>query len=255
MSLAPPLADLAEIIAESATAAPADLARASLERRFDRKFLVPARHVGEALRSVGGDYRVVLAGEARLAHYDTLYFDTPTLRLYHDHRRRRAPRCKVRIRAYRDRDLSVLELKEKTARGDTRKRRWTRPDGEAALTPRDRAHLAEADAGLFTEGELVPVARTEFFRLTLVSPRTVERATLDFDVTLELRGRRRTLANFAIVEVKDAGRGQTSPLVAAVRRIGGKAVAFSKYCAAVALLGGERANTFRPALRAFDGTP
>ncbi len=247
------LGRLAAIIAEYAAADPADLERLSLQRRFDRKFLVPAATIGEVLRSICEDYRVVLAGAQRFAHYDTWYFDTPTLRSYHDHRRRRSPRFKVRIRHYVDRKLSVLEFKEKTSRGDTNKRRWERPELSRDLTPLDLERLASASPRVFAEGSLVPVARTVFFRLTLLNRRTVERATFDFNLALERDDRRRTLDGFVIVEVKDVGRGQASPLLAAVRRAGGKRVSFSKYCAAVALLSGERANTFRPTLRAFDG--
>jgi hypothetical protein len=246
---------LAAIIAEYDAAAPADLERLSLQRRFDRKFLVPSATIGEVLRSIREDYRVVLAGAQRFAHYDTWYFDTPTLRFYHDHRRRRSPRFKVRIRNYADRNLSVLEFKEKTSRGDTSKRRWERSELSRDLTPLDLERLASASPRVFAEGSLVPVARTVFYRLMLLNRRTVERATLDFNLALERDDQRRTLDSFVIVEVKDVGRGQASPLIAAVRRAGGKSVPFSKYCAAVALLSGERANTFRPTLRAFDGAP
>lgn len=254
-TFSPRRGEFAEAVEGFEPAEPADLERVSLQRRYDRKFLVPAALIGAALRSLRDDYRVVLAGGERFAHYDTFYFDTPTLRFYHDHRRRRAPRFKVRIRNYADRGLSVLEFKEKTARGDTHKRRWERPDASPALTDLDRERLASASPRVFAEGDLVPVARTVFYRLMLVSKRSVERATLDFHLTLERDEHSRTLDGLVVVEVKDVGRGQASPLVTAVRRAGGKAVPFSKYCAAVALLAGERANTFRPALRAFDGAP
>lgn len=249
------LAMLSAVVAEYEAADPADLERLSLQRRFDRKFLVPSSSIGEVLRSIRDDYRVVLAGAQRFAHYDTWYFDTPSLSFYHDHRRRRSPRFKVRIRNYADRDLSVLEFKEKTGRGDTNKRRWARPELSHELTALDRERLAAASPRVFAEGDLVLVARTVFHRLMLLSRRTVERATLDFHLVLERGDRRRTLDTHVVVEVKDVGRGQASPLVAAVRRAGGKAVPFSKYCAAIALLSGERANTFRPTLRAFDGAP
>ncbi len=191
--LSPRRGDLAEAVEGFEPAEPADLERVSLQRRYDRKFLVPAEQLGAALRSLRDDYRVVLAGGERFAHYDTFYFDTPTLRFYHDHRRRRAPRFKVRIRNYADRGLSVLEFKEKTSRGDTHKRRWERPDISTSLTDLDRERLAEASPRVFAEGDLVPVARTVFYRLMLVSKRSVERATLDFHLTLERDEHSRTL--------------------------------------------------------------
>ncbi len=245
-----PVADLA---ATFAVASASDLGRAALERRFDRKFLLPAGQAIDVVAALADDYRVVLAREERLALYDTVYFDTPGLRSYHDHRRGRRPRFKLRVRNYVDRELSMLEYKEKTPRGDTRKLRWKRPEMTPSLTSADRALLVEAVPGLFAEGELIPQARTVFYRLMLVNARSVERATLDFQVTLERGGARRAVDSVVVVEVKDVGRGPSSPLVTALRQHQARLLSFSKYCIAVALLGGERCNAFRPSLRAIEG--
>lgn len=254
----PPPADprtgaVADLAATFAVASASDLGRAALERRFDRKFLLPAARALDVVAALANDYRVVLARDERLALYDTVYFDTANLRSYHDHRRGRRPRFKLRVRNYIDREISMLEYKEKTARGDTRKLRWRRPEMTAELTSADRALLLDGVPRLFAEGELVPQARTVFHRLMLVNARSVERATLDFQVTLERGEARRSVDSVVVVEVKDVGRGPASPLVSALRQHQARLQSFSKYCMAVALLGGERANTFRPSLRAIEG--
>lgn len=231
----------------------AELERASLQRRFDRKYLLRADGAASLLHDIGGDYRVVLARRERFALYDTTYFDTPSLRLYHDHRRGRRPRAKVRVRNYIDRDLSMLEFKEKTPRGDTRKLRWERPALTTELGDDDVARLAGVCPALFSEGPLVAQARTVFYRLMLLNVRTVERATLDFGLTLERGDARCAVDELVVVEVKDGGRGAPSPLVAALRHRAARALPFSKYCIAIARLGHERANEFRPSLRALEG--
>jgi hypothetical protein len=231
-----------------------EIERAALTRRFDRKFLLPANHTVNVIEAMGSDYRVVLARDERFALYDTVYFDTPSLRSYHDHRRGRRPRFKLRIRNYVDRDLSMLEYKEKTARGDTRKLRWKRPEASTVLTDADIALLREAVPELFSEGALVSQARTVFYRLMLLNTHTIERATLDFNLVLERGSERCALHSLVVAEIKDSGRGATSPLVAALRKHDARALPFSKYCIAIAKLGHERANAFLPSLRAIEGS-
>ena len=244
-----PVADLA---ATFAVASATELERAALERRYDRKFLLPASQALAVVGALVGGYRVVLARQERLALYDTVYFDTPSLRSYHDHRRGRRPRFKLRVRNYVDRELSMLEYKEKTARGDTRKMRWKRPEITTELTSADRALLLGAVPRIYSDGELVPQARTIFYRLMLVNASSVERATLDFHVTFERADARRVVDSMVVVEVKDVGRGPASPLVCALRQHQARLLSFSKYCMAIALLGDEPANAFRPSLRAIE---
>ncbi len=245
---------LADVVSAYPVAAPAELERAALTRRFDRKFLLRAEHARAVAESLAGHYRVVLARDERFALYDTVYFDTADLRLYHDHRRARRPRAKVRIRNYLDRELSMLEFKEKTPRGDTRKARWARPDMSLALTADDLARLATVAPALVDAG-LEPAARTAFYRLMLVNAVTVERATLDFHLTLSRGGAERVVDELVVVEVKDGGRGAVSPLVSALHHHHARALPFSKYCMAVALNSRERANSFLPSLRALAGVP
>jgi hypothetical protein len=249
----PRVGALAEVTETFVPASKGELERAALTRRFDRKFLLRAEHAEEVLAGLGDGYHVVLAGDERFALYDTVYFDTPTLRSYHDHRRGRRPRFKLRIRNYLDRDLSMLEYKEKTARGDTRKLRWKRDEPTSELNADDLAKLHREVPQLFSEGPLHAHARTLFYRLMLINTRTIERATLDFNLTFELGHASRTLGSVVVVEVKDGGRGTASPLVLALRQGHARKGSFSKYCMAVALLGNERANTFRPALRVIEG--
>lgn len=205
------------------------------------------------LASTGDEYRVVFARDAQFALYDTFYFDTPSLRSYHAHRRGMRPRFKLRIRNYLDRELSMLEYKEKTPRGDTRKLRWERPDLSTTLTPRDESLLLTARPDLLDEGALVFKARTVFHRLMLLGTRSVERATLDFNLMLACDGSEKLITEVVVVEVKDSGRGLASPLVQGLRQARARALPFSKYCMAVAMLGGERHNAFLPSIRAMEG--
>ncbi|MBL8603143.1 MAG: hypothetical protein JNK72_14565 [Myxococcales bacterium] len=251
----PSFARVFEVVSGFAPASAEALERASLQRRFDRKYLIEAAEVPAVVAAVGDAYQVVLARDARFALYDTFYFDTPSLRSYHAHRRAKRPRFKLRVRNYIDRALSMLEYKEKTPRGDTRKLRWRREGLEPALTAADLALLEAEQPQLFDEGPLHFKARTVFHRLMLLGTRSVERATLDFNLELHCAGREKTIRETVVVEVKDSGRGGASPLVLALRQARARALPFSKYCMAVAMLGGERGNAFLPSIRAMQGHP
>jgi hypothetical protein len=231
-----------------------ELERSALQRRFDRKYLLPLDAAPALLDAVAGDYRVVLAEQARFALYDTQYFDTDDLRCFHDHRRRRVPRSKVRVRHYVDRGFSVFEIKTRTARGDTKKSRWDRDGTSLAMTDAEQALVARAARSLTGRGPLVPQARTVFRRLMLVSARSVERATLDFDLVLSRRERSHVVP-FVVVEVKDTGRGGPSPLVLALRAAGARLRSFSKYSVTVAALSDERITTLKPLVSALSRGP
>lgn len=216
-------------------------ASALVEARFDRKYIVSRENVVGTLGNLRDLYCVALAGSRRLARYDTVYFDTSELDFYHDHRRRKLPRTKVRVRSHLDRNLAFLEVKTKNARGETNKVRSARTSMELVLSDADREILSLRAADL--PRELSLSARTVFRRLTLVG--TNERCTMDFDLILA-RGERSFFSeNAVIVEIKCASREQKSPLLEALtdaceregRRLAPASV--SKYCAAIALLGDE----------------
>ena len=102
-----------------------------LMNRIDAKFLT-----NEAtLRSVLADaaaagYRVLVTEGERQSPYETVYFDTPGLRMFYDHHNRRLVRQKVRTRCYVRSGEAYLEIKRKTTTAEPAKNasacRWNR---------------------------------------------------------------------------------------------------------------------------------
>ena len=88
------------------------LAERALLRRTDTKFLLPRRRLGDLLAQLPHWYSLVRVEGQACAHYMTQYFDTPEFAFFHDHRRGRKPRRKVRYRHYMDRRLSYLEVED-----------------------------------------------------------------------------------------------------------------------------------------------
>lgn len=245
------VAELSRCLAGFSTAAPSLLARRDLLRRIDTKFLVSEAALPGLLGRLHGEYAVLCAGSARIAGYRTLYFDTPELRCFHDHRRGRRPRQKVRIRHYPDRRVSFLEVKTKRSESLTDKRRIARPYGDHRLGPGDRRFLAEA-CELPLE-ELRPMVWTNFGRISLVGLHTVERVTIDVGLTVVNENGSESLDGVAIMEVKQSPFCAHTPVMSALREEGQRPASASKYCIGVALTqDGVRLNRLLPTLRAVE---
>ncbi|HUH00401.1 MAG TPA: polyphosphate polymerase domain-containing protein [Kofleriaceae bacterium] len=239
-----------EILGRFGVASPELLSRRRLLRRTDSKFVMRAGDLPAIVDSLADAYRVLLAGTVPLASYRTLYFDTPELDCFHDHRRGRRPRNKIRIRHYDERGLTFLEIKTKRSELETRKYRKARPFGETGLDASDRAFIAEHSG---YAGELGPTIWTDFRRLTLLSIDFNERVTIDLGLEFHRDGTRADIGDLAIVEIKQSPFCMRSGAMQALRRIGVRQASASKYCTATMLTRtGLRFNRLRPVLRTIE---
>jgi len=210
------------------------LAERALLRRVDTKFIVGLEDVAKVLRIVDNDYALLLAAERPIARYRTLYYDSPNYQSLVDHDRGRRPRYKVRVRHYVDRKLSYLEIKKKTNANRTQKVRREIPFLRDHLTGEDR-QLADERSNL-PGADLIPTLWTDFDRITLVGLRTKERVTVDLSLRFEGRGKSAGFPQLAVVEVKQARFSPRSPIMLALRGIGARPLAMSKYCTAATML-------------------
>jgi len=249
--VAAPLPDAMEldILRSLAVASPALVEARSLQRRIDRKYLCAANDIADLLAYLRRSHCVVRAGDQFWARYESVYFDTPDLALYHAHRCDRRPRYKVRIRNHVDRELSFLEVKRKDNTGRTAKHRLALPFGQVDLSSRERAFI---DAHAPLSGQyLLPRVATSFQRLTLVGSVLDERVTFDRGLTVGVGTSVAELGRVVIAEVKQAHYANHAGAVEGFRRSNARAVALSKYCLATILSTPVPANVFKPALRAI----
>lgn len=170
--------------------------------------------------------------------------------MYHDHRRRREPRHKVRVRHHLDRELSFLEVKARRRGGRTAKARLPRPFGLECLDVEAQRFISEHCP--FDPANLRACVTNEFRRVTLVGERVDERLTLDWDLWLSDDSRSERLPGVVIVEIKQGRYSNSTPAVRALRGLHVRERAISKYCLATARLTTARFNTFKPALRALE---
>lgn len=235
-------------------ASPELLAQRELLRRVDAKHLIDVARLPALLHELASDYAVLRAGDRSIATYQNLYFDTPELQCFHDHRRGRRIRRKIRIRHYPDRTLSFLEIKIKRGELITDKRRLPIEFASEDLASREQSFV-EAHAGGLEE--LGPILRVDYQRIALVNLHAEERITIDVEITASRDGVRRHFGSAVVVEVKRApGSRPRTPVMRALAAAGIRECSLSKYCAAVALVRSEvRNNRLRPSLRALEGYP
>lgn len=223
-----------------------------LQRRIDSKYTCSSELLHEILGPLSEDYAALPAGEGHFATYQSLYFDTPDRRCFHDHRRGRRLRQKIRIRHYPDRRLTFLEVKTKRNEVLTDKKRLAMNFGSEALGTIELAFLRH-HAALAVEA-LRPTLRVDFSRLSLVSLGTAERVTIDVGLRAqEPGGSELSFGDVAVIEVKQAPFCVRTPIMRRIHSARLHERSMSKYTFATALLHPElRQNRLLGDVRAIE---
>lgn len=159
------------------------IAAVRLMNRVDTKYLVDERRCMELLELAADQYYVQIIDDCRACRYATLYYDTPQWDMYHLHHNRRLTRQKIRTRTYVETGVTYLEIKSKSNKGRTHKRRMAldRSLFAAAATDTAAADFLRREARYAPE-TLSPSLATRFVRVTLVNHAMTERLTIDFDL-------------------------------------------------------------------------
>jgi hypothetical protein len=229
-----------------------------LLNRIDTKFLTNEATLGKVLAdAAAAGYRALMAEGVRISPYNSVYFDTPDLRMFLDHHNRRLVRQKVRTRVYVNSGETYLEIKRKNNHGRTRKKRIGIEKYEMmefAGNPAACAYLARHS--WFTAGDIRPVLSTAFERITLVNPAQTERLTID--TKLHFRnfrtGRQASLEDAVIIELKQDGHAASQmKKILLDNRV--KPVRISKYCIAETLTDPSvKSNRFKVKVRTIEKT-
>lgn len=159
------------------------IAAVRLMNRVDTKYLVDETLCMELLELAADQYYVQIIDDCRACRYATLYYDTPQWDMYHLHHNRRLTRQKIRTRTYVETGVTYLEVKNKSNKGRTHKRRMAldRSLFAAAATDTAAADFLRREARYAPE-TLSPSLATRFVRVTLVNRAMTERLTIDFDL-------------------------------------------------------------------------
>lgn len=221
-----------------------DMERVQLLTRKDTKFTVNDKTILELLDRIKDDYYVMEMNGFRQMQYETLYYDTPDYKLYTLHHNGKLNRYKVRSRSYVDTDASFFEVKFKDNKSNTVKTRYS-----VDTIPQE----LDEEAGDFIEDQstidadsLVPAIWVYYKRLTLVSKKFDERATIDTDLTFKKGGKEKCYSGLVIAELKQNKNNKSSKISKALRDMKIPEAGMSKYCLGIAtLVDGVKKNNFK----------
>lgn len=209
-----------------------------LMNRIDSKYVTNEATLERILESAAAaGYRVLESGGQRKSPYDSVYFDTPELKMFYLHHNRRLVRQKVRTRSYVNSGDTFLEIKRKNNHGRTSKKRIGIEPFELmefSGNPEACAYLAKHS--WFTVEDIRPVLETRFTRITLVNPALTERLTIDTQLAFRnfRTGHKTDLQDAVIIELKQDGRA-ASQMKGILLDLRVKPLRVSKYCIAVTL--------------------
>jgi len=237
-----------------------------LMNRIDTKYAVPLAVLPAILQAAQVDYYAQEIDGKRIATYDTMYYDTDTLDMYIRHHDRQLVRQKIRVRQYVDSNLTFLEIKRKSNKGRTKKKRIVVPGFDiTAATPSKLKHKNREDEPLtvaqfidsksrYTWDTISPHLWTKFHRITLVNKSKTERLTIDMDLVWDnvVSGGVKTYPNLVIVELKRDG-NVPSKMTHIMLDLRIHPLKISKYCIGTALTTpGIKINRFKSKIRKIE---
>ena len=232
-----------------------EMSSIKLMNRIDTKYIASSDSLVPILNMALDKYRVQSIDGVRVARYDTLYFDTPDLKMYTMHHNRKLRRQKVRTRTYVESDLSFLEVKNKTNKGRTKKKR-IKIDRQTFFNFHGNAEAMEflGERSMFPAGELVPNVATRFDRITLVNKAKTERLTIDLNLEFEhvASGTKARPSKLMIIELKQDGMCH-SDMKLILRELRIHPNKISKCCIGTALTNAsDKNNRFKVKLRKIE---
>lgn len=217
-----------------------------LFNRRDSKYLFLVEDLPEILALLKGHYGMLCINGRTISHYRTTYCDTHDFDLYKAHHNGKLNRYKVRIRNYTDSMQVFLEVKFKSNKRRTIKKR-VRTEDITGFSREDYAFLNNTIP--YAPEKLAPSLITQYDRLTLSNFEQREKVTIDFN--LEFRhsgtGEKAGMPGIGIIEVKNE-RGNNHGLFPKILRpdlIHYKRI--SKYCLGMSLLDPHvKKNRYKP---------
>ena len=134
---------LMEILNQFTAVGLADIGKANFMNRVDTKFPLRSEVLwNNILPEITNDYHIVQINGLHYLEYRTVYFDTSQNLFYTWHHNGKLDRYKVRKRMYVDTGVAYLEVKHKTNKGKTKKKRIETQSSLGVILPEEYISLA-----------------------------------------------------------------------------------------------------------------
>ena len=177
--------------------------KVKLMNRTDTKFIFNITQLPVILNTAIDKYDILEISNERFLNYKTQYFDTEDFKMYVAHQNKKLNRFKIRQREYMISDISFLEVKFKSNKGRTIKKRIKSKGLVTELPTKFKDFIAEKTP--FSGDELTASILNSFSRITLVHKTEQERITIDLNLGYKYKNESVTLSYLTIAEVKREG--------------------------------------------------
>lgn len=220
--------------------------------RQDTKYIIATADLPVLLEKLQVTHKILEIKGHRSFHYNNLYLDTKDLTCFKEHHRGRMHRYKIRMRQYVETADVFFEIKRKTNKDRTVKRRFNLNTVEGPPLNRVKSFLLEHSP--FNFENLIERVHINFERITMVSFEQQHRLTIDRNLSYYFPGEEpEHLENLCIIEVKQGRASGRMPLWYTLKESGAKPISMSKYCLANMLLDPSiKANRFKPKLTSIN---
>lgn len=231
-----------------------EMDQVSLLNRVDTKYVISISDLGVFLASLINSHKVLIIEEEPIQNYQTYYFDTKNYASYVAHHNKKADRFKIRVREYLESQMFYLEIKHKSNKGRTIKKRM-KLDGNAIIN-NSKAHEFIHKHSPYSYFDLNPVLGNTFKRITLVDNEFTERLTVDLELKSWPVNERKKIFQYdglAVIELKRDG-SLNSRTHKSLKDLRINPMSFSKYAMAIAELYSDevKGNNFKKKHRSID---
>lgn len=221
------------------------MSKVTLMNRVDRKFLLNKGELIEVCNKINNEYYLLEVNGRHDLPYSTTYLDTMDNAMYKAHHNGKLNRFKIRYRKYELSDVSFLETKFKTNKGQTIKTRIPSAYNSKGFSKQEADFITDSTPYCCTD--LIITLINNFSRLTLVNRNFQERCTIDLNITYKNGHFIKTIDDLVVIEVKTSNKTHHSPMASLLDRSGIKSSGFSKYCMGRVMMDTNlKQNAFKP---------
>lgn len=228
-----------------------DMDSVKLMNRKESKYTIRTLTLLSVLDQIHQDYYILDIDQQRIMPYETVYYDYPDFALYTSHQNGKLNRYKVRTRTYEQTGSRFLELKFKTNKKITIKKRIP------AMAP---FKLEEHKAFMTKYFPLSPQFLEEkiqinYNRITLVDKALKERITIDLNLRYKSESIITGCEDLSIIEIKHEGDLKSSKIENVLRERKIKPLSISKYCLGISQHYGQvKSNNMYEKIREINKT-
>lgn len=202
--------------------------------RFDKKFVFHFSILPTILLRSQQHYSILEINDHRLFDYMTLYYDTPSADMYLSHHNKKLTRFKVRKREYLTTGQIFFEIKKKSNKGKTRKKRIVTSNHHKSLDKAEKKFVVKHTP--YKPDDLEHKLTNHFTRITLAHKTLPERVTIDYNIRFRSNSTKSMLNHVVIAEIKvDAGASK-SDIEKILSTFNVNPTKISKYCIGSVLL-------------------